>query len=226
MSGVISYTGTIKSKSGFNIPQVRVSKHEKLSDAEFLDLAVGDESKAEAIQVSHKNWSADGFRLHFLNDKEDSCKCKYCKNRDKGEPPMSPDYHVIIPVKFRGEFKINRDAILDAGNTCKVFAREGSNLFEMLVGQEKINFRSSSEEIGESNIEYGLSTKVNKNYVEKTYTYSKTGEDIRIAFNIDFVLDAMIGMSEFVTIKYNRSTMPILVTDGKRSVVIMPIYLG
>lgn len=205
-------------------------KFKKMTDIEFLELArnleksKGKKYKGQFVRpvlaVSHTRWAADGFRLHIINNGKE-CRCDFCKKHE------TPDYNQLIPKSFIGEISISRDAILDACNTCKIFSREGSNVIRIDIQDDTINFKGISEEFGESSISYirgenGLS----KNYKSKTYKYSKTGSDIFICFNTDFIIDAVKSMGENVNIKYAGITRPALITDGNRTVILMPMKLG
>lgn len=212
-------TGSNKSKNAF--PVYKVVKAVKMSDAEFLDLAVSEDEARPVLMTSHGKWSADGFRLHILeNVKENACKCKSCKNKYEGNGnyPLTPDFKQVIPVNHKGVFTLNRDAILEAANSCKVFAREGSNVVRVNIGQDSIEFSAISEEFGNSVNVFDNS--------DGKYTYSKTGIDLLIAFNVDFLMDAVKGMGEIVSFSYAGDTRPALVSDGNRSAVLMPMKLN
>lgn len=224
-----------KSKNPF--PHMKIVSAKSLSDQKFLSLAKSeDENRPEAIQNVHSNWAADGFRLHKVeNGKE--CSCKFCKNKKLAEngkiqwgdsdKPCSPQWEQLFPLSFEGEISLDRNAILDACNQVKVFAREGSNLVKLEIYDTHINFIGTSEEYGSSITRYDNATNgFTKNYQDVEYTYAKSGIDLVIAFNVDFVLDAVKSMGEKITIKYNGKTHPAVFTDGNRTCLLMPMLLG
>ena len=204
-------------------------KFKKMTDIEFLDLArnlekcKGKKYKGQFIRpvlaVNHTRWAADGFRLHIVNDAKE-CQCYFCKKHE------TPDYNQLIPRNFIGEIAINRDAILDACNVSKIFSREGSNVVRIDIADVYIEIAGVSEEFGRGSVFYQNNTVVNKNYKSKTYQYSKTGSDIFICFNVDFLIDAVKSMGENINIKYAGTTRPVLITDGKRTAILMPMKLG
>lgn len=204
-------TRSNKSKKAY--PDLKPVKIMNMSDSDWLNLAIADESRPESIQVAHKNWAVDGFRMHIIED-VGNCNCKYCKNRKSGHEPMSPDYKMVIPLKFKAEFTLERDAFMSALNVCRVMAREGSNLVIIDAMANDIMFSSSSEEFGQSMVTYDAQTTI-RNYItgDKTYHYSKTGENFK-------------GMGEIITFKFSHKTNSAILTDGKRTAVLMPINIG
>lgn len=217
-------TRSNKSKKAY--PDLKPVKTVKMSDSEWLNSAIADETRPESIQVAHKNWAADGFRMHIIENVGD-CNCKYCKNRKSGHEPMSPDYKVVIPIRFKAEFTLERDAWLNALNVCRVIAREGSNVVRIDAKANDIMFSSYFEEIGQTMVTYSAETTV-RNYLtgDKIYHYSKTGENFLIGFNVNFVLDAVKAMGEIITFKFSHKTNSAILTDGKRTAVLMPMNLG
>lgn len=227
-------TKSNKSKNAFT--QLKLVELKKMSDKEWLTQAGAADDRPEAIQFVHSNWAADGFRLHKIeNGKE--CNCKFCKNKKLAEDgkiqygdskyPCSPDWQQLFPRSFNGEFTLERDAFLDALNQAKVFSREGSNTVKILVRDECVEFTANSEETGESVTHYdNITGGFTKNYKDVEYHYSKTGQDLMIAFNVDFMIEAVKGMGKNVTMKYTVRNAPAVFTDGKRTALLMPINLG
>jgi len=208
----------------------------KMTDSEWLTQAGAADDRPESIQFIHTNWAADGFRLHKIeNGKE--CNCKFCKNKKLAESgkiqygdskyPCSPDWQQLFPRRFNGEFTLERDAFLDALNQAKIFAREGSNVAKILIRDECVEFTATSEEYGESTTHYdNVAGGFTKNYKNVEYHYSKTGQDLMIGFNVDFMIEAIKGMSKNVTMKYTVRNAPAVFTDGKRTALLMPMNLG
>ena len=201
-------TKSNKSKNAFT--QLKPVGLKKMSDKEWLTQAGAADDRPEAIQFVHSNWAADGFRLHKIEDGKE-CNCKFCKNRKEEIHPMSPQWEQLFPRFFKGEVALNSEDILNACNLCKVFSREGSNVTRIYISNENVLSSAISEETGKS--ENSLSVK------------SKQGIDLKIAFNTNFILDAVKGMGKTVTIKYNGSTSPAIFTDGKRTALLMPMHL-
>lgn len=214
------YTRSNESKNAF--PLLKPVKAVKMTDSEWLTQAGAADDRPESIQFIHTNWAADGFRLHKIEGGKD-CACIFCKNKKKAENgkiswgdkdhPTSPQWEQLFPRSFKGEVKLNRDDIINACNVSKVFSREGSNVVRFDILDNSIIISAKSEETGNS-----------KNEIVEGY--SKTGINLVIAFNIDFVFEAVKAMSEKVTIKYNGSTQPAVFTDGNRTVLLMPMHLG
>lgn len=202
-------TKSNKSKNAF--AQLKPVELKKMSDKEWLTQAGAADDRPEAIQFVHSNWAADGFRLHKIEDGKE-CNCKFCKNRKEDKAPMSPQWEQLFPRFFKGEVVLNSEDIINACNLCRVFAREGSNVTRIDIFNENVLFSAISEEFGQS--KNSLSAK------------SKQGIDLKIAFNTNFILEAVKGMGKTVTIKYNGSTSPAIFTDGKRTALLMPMYLG
>lgn len=208
----------------------------KMTDVEWLTQAGATEDRPEAIQFIHTNWAADGFRLHKIeNGKE--CNCKFCKNKKLAESgkiqyrdskhPCSPDWQQLFPRSFKGELTLERDAFLDALNQAKVFSREGSNVVKILIRDDCLEFTATSEEYGESTTHYdNVTGGFTKNYKDVEYHYSKNGQDLMIGFNVDFMLEAIKGMGESVTMKYTVGNAPAVFTDGNRTALLMPMNLG
>lgn len=186
------------------------AKVEKYSDKEFLELAVCKDDSRPALSVTHKKVSFDGFRMHILeNIPDNTCKCKYCKNS------MTPDYHVIIPRQFKGEIIVDRDALLQALNSCEIFTREGSNVVKLGFTADGLSVSGKSEETGESN------------HFINGDKYSHSGIEIIIGFNIEFIIDFAKSIdTEMITIKYNANNAPVMFFSGNRQAVIMPMFLG
>lgn len=189
------------------------AKAEEYSDKEFLELAVSTDMykgkpQRPTLNVIHKNWSADGFRLHLLQNIPDGCRCKYCKKHE------SPDYHVLIPRNFKGEFTVNRDAFLQALNSCEIFTREGSNVVRLYIMDEHLKIVGQSEETGQS-----------VSFIDGD-NYSKVGIELFIGFNISFLIDAVKSMGEKITVKYNGKSQPAMFFSENRSALIMPMHLA
>lgn len=56
-----------------------------------------------------------------------------------------------------------------------------------------------------------------------TENYQHIGADLTIALNPRFILDALSGMADDVTIQLASESAPIIITDGKREALLMPL---
>ncbi len=198
------------SKNPFSL--LKKSSYKKISDSEWLKLAeAGEDDNRETIAKAHKNWAADGFRLHLIENKKE-CDCKYCKNRESGDYPMSPDYRCLIPRNFNGEVVMNRDDILIACDQNKAI-NPSSGAMRWLV-------KSNLVEISVKNVD------TEDNGSSEFTDIQQTGREIIFALNVNFVKDSVKYMAEKVTIKYQAHNAPFLFTDGNRTALLMPIHIG
>ena len=215
-------TKSNESKNAF--PQLKPVVAKKMSDKDWLTQAGAADDRPESIQFIHSNWAADGFRLHKIEDTKE-CNCKFCKNKKLAEDgkidwgdsknPTSPQWEQLFPRHFNGEFTIDRDKLIGACNQARVYAREGSNVVRLSIEESHIEISATSEEYGESVTHY-----------DNGEGYTQSGKGLLIAFNVEFILDAVKGMSEKVTVKYNVKNAPGVFTDGKRTCLLMPMHLG
>jgi hypothetical protein len=187
------------------------AKVEEYSDKEFLQLAVSidmykGKPQRPTLNATHKNWSADGFRLHLLTDVKDDCKCKYCKKHE------SPDYHVLIPREYKGEIIVSRDNLLSALNSCEIFSREGSNIVMLYISEDGLIVSANSEEFGKSESAVNCEMKAGS-------------PSLKIGFNAKFLIDAVKSMDEKLVFKYNGLGRPGMFISENRSALIMPMNL-
>lgn len=205
------YDGKL-SKSQPKIQKLRILGYKpvesvELTNKEFLNLAVSEDKTQPTLMVSHNKWSSDGFRMHLLTNITKPCTCKNCK---KG---LSPRYEQLIPRDFNGKFEIDRDEVLRALNCSLMFSREGSNVVIFNIADEGLTIAGKDEEFGQS---------VN---IIDSFSPSRS-LSMEVEFNCSSFIDAIKSMGEKITVEYNTKVSPIMISNGNRSCLLMPMFIG
>lgn len=107
-----------------------------------------------------------------------------------------PDTSRIIPSASKTEVVVHADSLSDAIDRAALIAPARDNhMVRLELSQDRINIFSSSPEVG--------------NVSESFDTVSQSGEDLTIAFNARYVLDALKAMAAGeVTVHFNGSNQP------------------
>lgn len=131
------------------------------------------------------------------------------------------NYDAIVPKSFRNTAVISTASLKKACSQAGVIARDNKNLIKLDIkgtddGMGKIGITAQSEQTGFS-----------ENYIEAAVD----GEDISIAFNVRFVLDALdVITTENVALQTNANMSPAMIqpmTDNQDyQYVIMPMHFG
>jgi hypothetical protein len=160
------------------------------------------------VHIDHKQEvAADGYRLHLAPSRKSVCPV--CKK----EGYTFPDWQQIIPRQFdylaEADARELRGAFVRAG----VFAREGSNLAEIRANGH-LEIIGSSEVTGEG-----------RNIVQ----CESVGNDMVIGINWKYAIDALDHCAPEggkVTICILNPNAPILIENGSRKAVVMPMHIG
>lgn len=92
-----------------------------------------------------------------------------------------PKYERIIPTEYTTKVTIDREELFKAVRTSAIFAREGTNVVQLLIQQEKITVVAKSPSVGESTTETEVKL---------------TGDDNTISFNTRYLLDLLSVITE------------------------------
>ncbi|GGI95021.1 DNA polymerase III subunit beta [Alicyclobacillus cellulosilyticus] len=123
-----------------------------------------------------------------------------------------PDTKRIIPKTYQTEVAVVLDDMLGAIDRASLIARERENhMVRMEVHDDVINVSSSSPELG--------------HVLESVGVVEKTGEDLFIAFNARYVMDALRASSAAeVLFRFNGANQPFtIVTRGDESAALQLI---
>lgn len=127
-----------------------------------------------------------------------------------------PPYERVVPTESNKQWIVNTQEFKRAVRGASVVAKESGNI---------INLESKKDEIKISaeNAEAGMGE-------ESIAIINKTGEDIKISFNANYLLDCLPNISEDeVWVGLNEETTPVLLTakkDKSFKYVLMPIRQG
>lgn len=137
-------------------------------------------------------YDQDNKQIFFVNDSF----IYFTKLINSNYPP----FEKIIPLEFAIRIKIDRSEFVRNLTKAAVFARTSNNVVKLEIKDLKIRFLANS--LGDGIFE---ST---QDLIEKT------GEDLKIAFNIRYLLDFLnLVKSDVVDIGLNSHDKPILITD-------------
>jgi len=124
------------------------------------------------------------------------------------------NYRHIIPTEKNTEVQIERRALLESTERAALLAREGkNNLIKMEFGIDRLEI-SSNADIGN---------------VMEVIPIDKTGEDLRIAFNSKFVIEALRVMDDDkITIDMTTPVGPAVIADKDSTYIylILPVRIA
>ena len=124
------------------------------------------------------------------------------------------NYQHIIPKDTNTEITLSRKELLDSTERAALLAREGkNNLIKLDIGIDELTLTSNAD-IGE---------------VHEVIPIQKTGDDLRIAFNSKFIIDALRAISEdTITIRLTNPVGPALIVGDDESFItlILPVRVS
>ena len=126
-----------------------------------------------------------------------------------------PDYRRVLPPAFKTKVVVSRNELLDSLRRISVIAKKGSDAVKFEITEGKMELSTKSPEAGEAIEEIEV---------------QKEGEDLTIAFNPKFIIDALRKIdTEEVEMNFVDSTSPLqmnpLDVEGYIYIV-MPIRLA
>ncbi len=112
-----------------------------------------------------------------------------------------PDTSRIIPTTARTEVVVNAAELTDAIDRAALIARDRENhMVRLELSQNTLVVSSSSPEIGKVS--------------DSVHAMSKSGDDLTIAFNAKYVLEALKAMSaEEVVVRFNGANQPFTLNE-------------
>ncbi len=124
-----------------------------------------------------------------------------------------PDYERVLPSESSTVVDFERESLLQGVKLVSVFAKDNSNIAMLSVEDKKIIIETKTQGVGEG-----------KAVVE----CEKSGSDVKIAFNIRYLMDILKNISEkTMVLRLNSSMDPALfeIKEKGFSHVIMPIQV-
>ncbi len=124
-----------------------------------------------------------------------------------------PDYQQIIPPSFKTEVKVNREEFRNKIERISLFAREDLNTVRIEVGSKE----KGEGIMGEERVEILLKAESPAvGEAVETMSCFKKGEDLVIAFNAAYLLEAIrVLKTDNLLIKLNEPLSPVLITPEK-----------
>ena len=125
-----------------------------------------------------------------------------------------PNYSQVIPSESTTTVSLPTEVLLRGAKTASVLARDAANPVRLRVGQGTLTLQAQTAEVGDD--EAPLKAEVN-------------GDDVQIAFNARYVLDALGVMdSDSVQLSFNGSLNPGVIRPVGRDdylCIIMPVRI-
>ncbi len=221
----------------------------------WLDLAAAHKKDAAAQPVLGKVWAqsghsiaADGCRMHVVRGAVDGAQDRDA-SRAAGE--NVPDFYSMIPRHSPNVASVSTFALAQAVTACKPFARDGGNMVRLYVNGA-LEVSAVSAELGDCavtlkdgdewatgktrtaylrNVDTGKRIAYKEN-VKVKVTYQHDGAAIECAYNWRYLLDALAGLGDLVTLRwaeFNAADKPLLMTGSgyasDRSALLMPMHI-
>lgn len=208
---------------------------------DFLERATNLKAANEEFHSVHSNAAFDGIRIHVDNSLP-ACTCEFCTLR-------------VLPILTQGRaakntvFTITTAALVTACKQALAIGKSDRASHDYipplrLSVNGSLKYFASSEENGSVDGEWTSCTwettrktifpaetvyktaKTNGITVKRVKVeYSHEGQDLDFGISPKYLLEAIEGMGETVTLKINVRNSPLHVTDGTREAIIMPIRL-
>lgn len=198
-------TGTLMEVNGKNVTMVAldgfrmaVKNTEILSD-ENIKAVIPGKTLAELGKI--------------LNDSEETVNIFTSKNQilfQTGETTIISrllegefiNYSQLIPEEYKIKIKIQTDKLLDACERAALFARDSNNTIRFEINDDIMNIRSNSE-TGD---------------VHEELMVAKEGEDIEIAFNPRYFIEALKAINNAeITIEFTTNVSPSIIKPANDS---------
>lgn len=126
-----------------------------------------------------------------------------------------PNYAQVIPADSSTTVNIPTAALLREARTAAVLARDAANPVRLQVGEGTLTLRAQTAEVGDD---------------EAPLTASVKGDDVQIAFNARYVLDALSVLdSDEVQLSFNGALHPGVIRPAGRDdylCIIMPVRVA
>ena len=123
-----------------------------------------------------------------------------------------PNYAQVIPQEATTTVSLETDSLLKSAKTASVLARDAANPVRLHVADSTLTLMAQTAEVGDS---------------EAPLTASVTGDDLQIAFNAKYMLDALAVLdSDTVQLSFNGSLQPGVIRPAGRDdylCIIMPV---
>ena len=124
-----------------------------------------------------------------------------------------PDYERVLPKESKTTVVFDRESLLQVVRLASVFAKDSSNVATLQVEGNSLRVETKTQGVGEGNAVVECET---------------DGDDVKIAFNIRYLMDVLKTISDKnITLKLNSGMDPALfeVKEKNFSHVIMPIQV-
>ncbi|HEX6538810.1 MAG TPA: DNA polymerase III subunit beta [Candidatus Dormibacteraeota bacterium] len=126
-----------------------------------------------------------------------------------------PNYAQVIPASTATTVSLPTAALLREARTAAVLARDAANPVRMQVGEGTLTLRAQTAEVGDD---------------EAPLTATVQGDDVQIAFNARYVLDALSVLdSDEVQLSFNGALHPGVIRPAGRDdylCIIMPVRVA
>jgi DNA polymerase-3 subunit beta len=126
-----------------------------------------------------------------------------------------PNYEQVIPGETTTTVTLPTAALLREARTASVLARDAANPVRLQVGDGTLTLRAQTAEVGDD---------------EAPLTATVTGDDVQIAFNARYVLDALSVLdAEDVQLSFNGPLSPGVIRPSGRDdylCIIMPVRVA
>ncbi len=123
-----------------------------------------------------------------------------------------PVWEKIVPHTFVTEVVMNRTDLIKAVKLASVFARDAANVVKLNIEKTKVKIVSEAQELGQQETELEASV---------------SGEELLIAFNNKYLLDALSNCNaKDITLKFSGNLSPTLIVPNDQEgleYVVMPI---
>ena len=125
-----------------------------------------------------------------------------------------PDYNQVLPKELEFSYSIPRKVFVDAAERASIIASASNNVVRLSFDEGTIVLRASAPSLGEFREEMDV-------------TKSRGEGEVKIAFNVKLILDAVkILESDDVTLEFNSGLSPCVIrsrSDVDFTYIIMPI---
>jgi DNA polymerase-3 subunit beta len=123
-----------------------------------------------------------------------------------------PNYAQVIPQEATTTVSLATETLLKGAKTASVLARDAANPVRLHVADQTLTLRSQTAEVGDS---------------EAPLTAAVTGDEVQIAFNAKYMLDALQVLdSDEVQLSFNGALQPGVIRPAGRDdylCIIMPV---